>query len=249
MYYTLQYCTSFHLTFAAVFLLFIATFFAASKYNSNGAGGGGGGQNSGFYNSSNYNDNHRNRNNDNNNGSAGRVSGRGRGGGRGILAAPLRSTNSNNSSGNSDSNGNSNSNSANISIGISSVPPSALSAQNSNTYDIHANVTIGIDDTVPWGGIAIPSIGVDIPLGIGPATGTIGTLNKGIKIGTNTNDPYGVGLTEKELSYVTMDNKLILFEVGSVADTAVAGFFIICLVDLCVYLSYLEQSSQVLCEQ
>ena len=91
------------------------------------------------------------------------------------------------------------------------APQSAMSVQNSNTYDINANVTIGIDETVPLGGIVIP------PLSIYSTEGNGGSdrQKEEIKVGTNPNDPYGVGLTERELSYVTADNKLLLFEVSA----------------------------------
>ena len=180
-------------------MLNLCTFLTASKYNSNGGGGGGGGHNSGFYNSSNYSDNHRNRNSDNSCAPGGRGSGRGRG--RGSQPATLRSSNN--------TNNNNHSNSANISIGVSMAPQSAITVQNSNTYDINAIVTIGIDETVPLGGIIIS------PINTYSTEGNGGAVKEEIKIGTNPNDPYGVGLTERELSYVTADNKLLLFEVSA----------------------------------
>ena len=123
-------------------------------------------------------------------------------------------------------------------------PPTSLSVQNSNTYDINANIMIGIDDTIQLGGLSIPTDdNYNLPPGTGTGSGTdLGTGSKNEKkeknvviknekndkndktenlkseknltLNLNLNDPYGVGLTEKELSYVTPDNKLILFEVS-----------------------------------
>jgi hypothetical protein len=80
----------------------------------------------------------------------------------------------------------------------------SLSVLNDNTYDISTNIMIGINDTVPLGGISLPD-----PKPV-PQHVPVSTENK-----IKNNDPYGLGLTEKELTYVTMENKLILLEVST----------------------------------
>lgn len=113
-----------------------------------------------------------------------------RGGGRGRgCPAPLRNT------------------AENVLVGTNIAKESSrasLSVLNDNTYDVSTNIMIGINDTVPLGGISLPDpklVVQHVP---------VSTDNK-----MKNNDPYGLGLTEKELSYVTMENKLILLEVST----------------------------------
>ena len=80
----------------------------------------------------------------------------------------------------------------------------SLSVLNDNTYDVSTNIMIGINDTVPLGGISLP-----VPKPV-PQHVPVSTDNK-----IKSNDPYGLGLTEKEFTYVTMENKLILLEVST----------------------------------
>ena len=81
---------------------------------------------------------------------------------------------------------------------------SALSVLNDNTYDVSTNIMIGINDTVPLGGITLTDSK--------PVTqhGQVSTEQK-----IKNYDPYGLGLSEKELTYVTIENKLILIEVST----------------------------------
>ena len=79
-----------------------------------------------------------------------------------------------------------------------------MSVLNDNTYDVSTNIMIGINDTVPLGGISLTDLK--------PVTHhvPVSTLKK-----IKNNDPYGLGLSEKELTYVTFENKLILIEVST----------------------------------
>ena len=170
-----------------------------------GPGGGGGGQNNGYYNSSNYNDNHKNRNKATGpNAMGGRGSGRGRG-----MAPPQKN------------------NPSNVVLGTNTTREVArsLSVQSENTYDANANITIAIDDTIPLNGMVIPELSISSS----SFSSTISHHTDGsavveinnVRINNvqmndtelNKNDPFGVGLTEKEMTHVTTENKLILIEV------------------------------------
>ena len=65
---------------------------------------------------------------------------------------------------------------------------------------------IGINDTVPLGGIILTD-----PKPV--------TQHQHVQVSTENKiknyDPYGLGLSEKELTYVTIENKLILIEVST----------------------------------
>jgi hypothetical protein len=121
----------------------------------------------------------------------------GRGGrGRGRAPPPLRSSQSN------------------ITLGTNSARETSRSltvqGENANTYDASANIIIGIDDTVPIEGLIVPDANTKPAI-----THTAGDDSKGGSGGggQSRQDPYGVGLTESELSYVSAENKMILIEV------------------------------------
>lgn len=96
----------------------------------------------------------------------------------------------------------------------------SLSVQSENTYDANANITIAIDDTIPLNGMVIPELSI--------SSSSFSSANSHHTHGSavievnnvetnntelNKNDPFGVGLTEKEMTHVTTENKLILIEV------------------------------------
>ena len=87
----------------------------------------------------------------------------------------------------------------------------SVQGDGANTYDASANIIIGIDDTVPLGGITVPDVKPALPhtAGEDSAGGAGGQSSR--------QDPYGVGLTESELSYVSTENRMILIEVRASA--------------------------------
>ena len=188
-----------------------------SNNHSNGGGASSGYHNSSYYYDSNKNGGRGGRGGGGGDGRGRGRDGRGRGGGR-VLAQPLRS------------------NDSNITLG-SSAKNDSTQPQQSNIYDVNANIVIGIDDTVPPGGMIVPDLDITAHIrgndsrnndkniksekyNMNKITADCGRgsekSEKISKSALNPNDPYDLGLTERELSYVTADNKLLLFEVKNI---------------------------------
>ena len=137
------------------------------------------------------------------------MGGRGSGRGRGVTVPPKN-----------------NPNSVVIGTNTSREIARSMSVQSDNTYDANANITIAIDDTIPLNGIIITDLSTN-----SSTSNTNSHLTDGAMIEINKNDPFGIGLSEKEMTHVTTENKLILIEVRTLICSIITYCFVQILID------------------